>query len=105
MSFREEVRSWLEGNFPSSLVGVSLNFEGAPDAAITDALEVWRQRLAAQGWGAPTWPTEFGGAGLAQPEAKVIAEEMAAIGAFNHIPMNAGMGCHDGGAYALRVWH
>ncbi|MEQ8690100.1 MAG: acyl-CoA dehydrogenase family protein [Pseudomonadales bacterium] len=92
MAFREEVKSWLADNFPPSLAGITLNFESAPDPAITESLEVWRQRLAEQGWGAPTWPTEYGGAGLAQPEAKVIAEEMAAIGAFNHIPLNAGMG-------------
>ena len=92
MAFREDVRSWLAENFPPSLKGISLNFESAPDQALMDALELWRERLASQGWGAPTWPTEYGGAGLSQPDAKIVAEEMGAIGAFNHIPMNAGMG-------------
>ena len=26
-------------------------------------LEAWRQKLAEKGWGAPTWPVEYGGAG------------------------------------------
>ena len=92
MAFREEVSGWLAENFPPTLKGLSLNFESPPTGEIVADLEVWRQRLASQGWGAPTWPTEYGGAGLSQADAKVIAEEMAKIGAFNHIPMNAGMG-------------
>lgn len=92
MAFREEVRDWLKENFPASLAGVNLGIEGELPADQKADLETWRQRLAEQGWGAPTWPTEYGGAGLSHPEAKVVAEEMAAIGAFNHIPMIAGMG-------------
>lgn len=92
MAFREEVRSWLADNFPRALAGISLNFESAPAPELLSALETWRQRLTEQGWGAPTWPVEYGGAALSQPDAKVVAEEMGAIGAFNHIPMNTGMG-------------
>lgn len=92
MSFREEVRDWLQNNFPENLAGVSLGMEGPPEPGVSDALETWRARLAEKGWGAPTWPTEYGGAGLSQPEAKVIGEEMHKAGAFNHIPMLAGMG-------------
>ncbi|MEM6999345.1 MAG: acyl-CoA dehydrogenase family protein [Pseudomonadota bacterium] len=92
MAFREEVRDWLKENFPANLAGVNLGMEGGLPTDQKADLETWRQRLAEQGWGAPTWPTEYGGAGLSHPEAKVVAEEMAAIGAFNHIPMIAGMG-------------
>jgi len=52
----------------------------------------WRQQLAAKGWGIPTWPSEYGGAGLSQKHAQVITEEMTKKGAFNPIPMLAGMG-------------
>ena len=31
-----------------------------------------------KGWGAPTWPTEYGGGGLSPAEARVLREEMAA---------------------------
>ena len=92
MSFREETRAWIEDNFPPSLKGLSLNFESPPSGDALADLETWRARLADQGWGAPTWPTEYGGAGLSQADAKIIAEEMAKVGAFNHIPLNAGMG-------------
>jgi alkylation response protein AidB-like acyl-CoA dehydrogenase len=91
-SFREVTRGWLEGNFPPSLAGKQLGYEAPADAAIAADLEVWRQRLAEQGWGAPTWPVEYGGAGLSHPEAKVIGEEMYRVGASNPIPLMAGMG-------------
>ena len=34
----------------------------------------WRP---SSGWTAPTWPTEYGGGGLSNAEAKVLAQEMA----------------------------
>src|SRR5205814_1181366 len=43
----------------------------------------------AKGWGTPTWPAAYGGGGLSRQEARVLAEEMAAIGARNPI---GGMG-------------
>ena len=90
-TFRGEVRDWLQGNFPGALAGMKFGMEGESSGHRED-LELWRSRLAEKGWGAPTWPAEYGGAGLSHPEAKVIAQEMAAIGAFNPIPLLAGMG-------------
>ena len=80
-SFRAEVGSWVKDNFPQSLVGVKLGMEEAPDPAVQADLESWRQRLAERGYGAPTWPKQYGGAGLSHPEAKVLGEEMAKAGA------------------------
>ena len=45
----------------------------------------WRERVAAKGWGAPTWPKEYAGGGLARAEARVLAEEMASVGAHSPI--------------------
>jgi alkylation response protein AidB-like acyl-CoA dehydrogenase len=50
----------------------------------------WKQRMADKGWGAPTWPVEYGGGGLDGPHARVLAQEMARAHAFN--PMHFGMG-------------
>ena len=91
--FRAEARRWLEANFPKSLIGRASEYmvvEGAVQIE-GDAL-AWRQALASQGWGTPTWPREYGGAGLSQLEARALQEEMSAVGAFNPIPMLAGMG-------------
>lgn len=90
--FREEVSVWLKDNFPTSLRGMKFGMEGDEDDAKETDLEQWRSRLAEQGWGAPTWPTEYGGAGLDHPQAKILGEEMHKVGAFNHIPLIAGMG-------------
>lgn len=90
--FREEVAQWVQNNFPPSLANMKFGFEGDADEDKSADLELWRARLAEQGWGAPTWPSEFGGAGLTDPQAKLISQEMHKIGAFNHIPMISGMG-------------
>jgi len=85
--FRADAHAWLEANFPKSL-------KADPDATAElipggekptgDAL-VWKQRMADKGWGTPTWPKAYGGGGLSGPEARILAEEMAAIGAYNPI--------------------
>jgi alkylation response protein AidB-like acyl-CoA dehydrogenase len=90
--FREEVRAWVEANLPAALKGVSVAMEADPDPAHVEALEQWRQALASRGYGAPTWPTEYGGAGLDHPHARVVAQEIAKAGGMNHIPLVTGMG-------------
>ncbi len=91
-AFRAEARAWLEENFPTFLRGQSgllmaLMEGGQPDGDLL----LWKQRMAAKGWGAPTWPTQYGGGGgLSQKQARVLQEEMNRIGAVN--PLLAGMG-------------
>ncbi len=89
--FRTSVREWVEGNFPSSLSSYVPSMEDDNDGSFPD-LELWRKRLADKGWGAPTWPTEYGGAGLSHPQAKVVGQEINRVGGFNPIPALAGMG-------------
>jgi alkylation response protein AidB-like acyl-CoA dehydrogenase len=89
--FREEARDWIEANLPASLHGQA---DVMADAVMRGKskdpdLELWRQRLAEKGWGAPTWPTAYGGGGLDPADARVLAQELAKVGAPN--PM-AGMG-------------
>jgi alkylation response protein AidB-like acyl-CoA dehydrogenase len=83
-SFRAETRSWLEANAPASIRGLpSGELEGTwggkrakfdnPD------MKVWLDVAAAKGFTAPTWPVEYGGGGLSKEEAKVLAQEMAAL--------------------------
>ncbi len=86
-TFREEVREWLSANFPTSLQG-----QGIGDEGDKKDFKEWRLKLANKGWGAPTWPTEYGGGGLTQTEARIIDDEMIAAGAFNPISGLSGMG-------------
>lgn len=91
-AFREETRAWLKENFPASLATWKPGEEGDLGSQSGEDFETWRARLASRGWGAPTWPKEYGGAGLSHPQAKIINEEMFAAGAFNPISMMSGMG-------------
>ena len=91
-AFRGEARNWLEENYPQSLRKDS---DAAQEALLmggakpTGDLKLWKDRMAAKGWGAPTWPKQYGGGGLTQSEARVLQQEMDRIGAMN--PM-MGMG-------------
>jgi len=90
-AFRAEAREWLEANFPKSLT----EDPNAPVVIIPGAAsdspdaKLWTQRMGAKGWGAPTWPKQYGGGGLSTGEARVLQQEMARIGAYNPI---VGMG-------------
>ncbi len=90
--FREAAREWVAANLPEGLKGRVIGMEGETEASLGDDLQTWRARLADKGWGAPTWPTQYGGAGLSHPEAKVVSQEIAKAGGFNPIPLLAGMG-------------
>jgi acyl-CoA dehydrogenase len=84
---RSDVARWLAENFPPSLAHKNpipyLN--DAAFAAADPDFQLWLRRMAPTGWGAPTWPQAYGGAGLSEADAKVIGEEIARIGAFNPI--------------------
>jgi alkylation response protein AidB-like acyl-CoA dehydrogenase len=91
--FRADARVWLAENFPPALAGKTPQLmEAAMGGALQGDARTWQQRLAEKGWGAPTWPKEYGGAGLTQPQARIVGEEMHRVGAINPIPMLAGMG-------------
>lgn len=90
-AFRTEARSWLDENYPQSLredpeAGTRMIMGGVKP---TGDFLVWKQRMAEKGWGTPTWPKKYGAGGLTGAEARVLAEEMDRIGAYN--PM-IGMG-------------
>jgi alkylation response protein AidB-like acyl-CoA dehydrogenase len=90
-AFRAEARAWLDQNFPKSLKAdpeaIAEIIPGGEKLS-PDGL-LWKQRVGAKGWGAPTWPKAYGGGGLTNAEAQVLFEEMAAVGASNPV---AGMG-------------
>jgi len=85
--FRVEARQWLEANFPPSLKGkgaaVLMGGQTSPESI------AWTKAMGQRGWGTPTWPKAYGGAGMSAAEARVLNQEMAALGAWNPI---GGMG-------------
>src|SRR5215468_10116546 len=84
-AFRRDARSWLEANAPAGVRGVLTSIEGQGNwggrrpTFDPPEMKTWMGRMVAKGWTAPTWPVEYGGGGLSPAQAKVLAEEMAAL--------------------------
>ena len=93
MSFREEVRDWLEDNCPPTIrqpAGPGEGTGGGRRATYPNPeVKLWLDRMAEKGWTAPTWPKEYGGGGLTKEEAGILGEEMRRIRAR---PAHTGMG-------------
>ena len=83
-SFRRDVRSWLDANAPAAVRGVLTSIEGQGNwggrrpTFDPPEMKTWLERAVARGWTAPTWPIEYGGGGLSEEQAKVLAQEIAA---------------------------
>ncbi|MEO6579655.1 MAG: acyl-CoA dehydrogenase family protein [Sphingomicrobium sp.] len=85
-TFRTETRAWLEENCPAEMRTPMRSekdacWGGRKFKFDSPAQEHWLNAMAARGWTVPDWPTEYGGGGLSPAQAKVLKEEMAAIGA------------------------
>jgi len=84
--FRQQTRAWLEENCPQSMRTPQRSdndacWGGRNFTFASEDQKRWLERMAARGWTAPDWPTEYGGGGLSQQEHKVLREEMARINA------------------------
>jgi acyl-CoA dehydrogenase len=84
--FKLETRAWLAENCPAEM---RIPMQSEEDACWggrnwtfqSDAQKLWLERMAAKGWTVPTWPKEYGGAGLSRAEEVVLLKEMARIDA------------------------
>ncbi|WP_341235753.1 acyl-CoA dehydrogenase family protein [uncultured Sulfitobacter sp.] len=84
--FRVELRDWLEANCPAEMRGgeaseASICWGGKNFEFASDAQRDWMERAASKGYTVPTWPVEYGGAGLTRAQEKILKEEMDRIGA------------------------
>ncbi len=89
-AFRNEARAWIKENFPESLkTKLEEYFQSMPRYPDGPDWKLWKDRVAAKGWGTPGWPKAYGGGGLPTVQARIVAQEFFNMGAFN--PMT-GMG-------------
>ena len=79
--FRAEVAAWLQENCPEGAKGPGQIAVGSSKITLEPEVAKWLERCAEKGYTAPTWPTEYGGAGLSAAQARIFYEEMGAIGA------------------------
>ena len=89
-TFRMETRDWLAANCPAGAKGDGPISTGSTILKVADAdTQLWLKRMAEKGWTVPTWPREYGGAGLTTQEYVVLADELRRI---NARPPLTGMG-------------
>ena len=84
--FRVEARTWLEENCPAEMRTDMKSYDdacwgGRNFVFASEAQKTWLERMAAKGWTVPTWPKEYGGAGLSRKEEGVLLQEMRRINA------------------------
>ena len=85
-AFRMETRAWLEENCPVEMREDMKSFDdacwgGRNYVFASDAQKTWLERMVAKGWTVPTWPKEYGGAGLSRKEEIILLKEMRRINA------------------------
>ncbi len=95
VDIRDQVVAWLRENLPPAWIeGV----EKGDDAKLAEGRSQLNQpefleKLGASGWAQPTWPKEYGGAGLEPTQARVVEEvksEYKAPRSFNIIGLGMG---------------
>ncbi len=92
-AFRQDVRSWLEENCPEQMrtpATQSDYYFGGRNARFgSSAHQQWFEKMRDRGWIAPSWPEEYGGAGLSLEKSEILDREMDALHC--RLPL-AGMG-------------
>jgi acyl-CoA dehydrogenase len=82
--FRRRTREWLLEHAPKSLFGMRKGrFEGywggRKPSVLSPDLRRWFELMVEKGYTAPSWPTRYGGAGLAPELARVLETELIAL--------------------------
>ncbi|HLS57426.1 MAG TPA: acyl-CoA dehydrogenase family protein [Zeimonas sp.] len=85
--FRAVVREFIDGNLPAE-VAARVN---ARKPLGKDDFARWQKILHGRGWGVPTWPREFGGAGWTPIQQFIFEEESADAGAPMQLPFGPKM--------------
>jgi alkylation response protein AidB-like acyl-CoA dehydrogenase len=91
--FRAELRDWLEANCPPTMRTPMPADEypgGGRRARFRNPeTKLWLERMASRGFTVPTWPKDYGGAGLSRDDNQILQEELKRI---NARPAHVGMG-------------
>jgi alkylation response protein AidB-like acyl-CoA dehydrogenase len=86
VAFRDEVRAFIDANYPKHLKGKGLR----EDLSKEDFL-AWHQILGKKGWSAPAWPKEYGGTGWTATQRYIWLEENARAETIPPLPFGVAM--------------
>jgi alkylation response protein AidB-like acyl-CoA dehydrogenase len=86
IAFRDEVRAFIEANYPKHLKGKVLR----EDLSKEDFL-AWHKILGKKGWSAPAWPVEYGGTGWTATQRYIWLEENARAETIPPLPFGVSM--------------
>jgi len=86
-AFRDEVRTWLDGNLPHELRDKVLDYRELS----RDDLLRWHRLLAGKGWVAADWPVEWGGTGWTVVQRYIFEEECGYAGTPPLVPFGLRM--------------
>lgn len=84
--FRDEVRSFIAAKLP-----VDLRDKAPTGQGLKDAIVRWQKILHAQGWGASSWPEQYGGPGWSAVQRHIFDEECAEAGTPMQLPFGLKM--------------
>lgn len=87
LDFRAKARAFIEENLPSDIQAKVLSHKRLN----RDDYKRWHQILHRQGWVAPAWPAEYGGAGWSPVQRHIWEEETTRAGAPNVISFGVNM--------------
>ena len=86
-AFRDEVRSFVRASLPASIRDKMLHQK---KVSREDTVR-WHKILYAHGWGAPSWPVEYGGTGWTAMQRLIFDDECALGGAPRLVPFGHNM--------------
>ena len=76
-AFRADVRGFLEADYNPLRTQINVERpEGSDKFALTPTTRTWFRKLSDKGWIAPSWPQEYGGAGMSVMQQFIFNEEM-----------------------------
>ncbi len=85
-AFRDEVRAFIEENYPTDLPK-----RGLADDMSREQFLKWHKILGKKGWSTPAWPEEYGGTGWTPTQRYIWQEENARVNAVMPLPFGVGM--------------
>ncbi|MEP3226251.1 MAG: acyl-CoA dehydrogenase family protein [Parasphingorhabdus sp.] len=85
-AFRDEVRSFIENNYPQNVERAAVQDELSPDD-----MTAWHKILGEKGWSVPAWPEQYGGTGWTPTQRYIWSEENARVNAVMPLPFGVAM--------------